>query len=86
MNMNDTLFQAILGHSLIVGLLTVIITLGAGSCTMVCEIEGWDKSASVFRAITNGSLTIGVICVIVIIVIGVCMTCNDLYCDIVCAS
>ena len=84
--MNDTLFQAILGHSLIVGLLTVIMALGAGSCTMVCEIEGWDKSESVFRAITNGSLIIGAICAIVVIAIGVCMICNDLYCDIVCAS
>lgn len=83
--MNDALFQAILGHSLIVGFFVIIIALVAWCLAIVCEIERWNKSVPVFMAIINGSLTIGIICVIVIIAIGACMICNDLYCNIVCA-
>ena len=83
--MSDALLQSILGHSLIVGFITIIITLAAFCGGIVCEIEGWRKSMAVFKSIIDGSLIIAAICAVVMVAVGVCILGNDLYCNLQCA-
>lgn len=69
--MSESLFQDILGWSLVVGSIALIIVLASWCVIMVCEFEGWSKTWKFFNTILNVTQAIGVVVFIVLVALCV---------------